>query len=434
MGIRIGLVAALTLWAAGAAASPAEPIGTFAQLQPLGWTADGASFAFRAKEDSVMGGMPAPGTEMYRADVGVVVDVATGQATYYLVKLDGEPFAANKRRLGPLRPKELEHWIASHKPRLVKGRRDATFELGKDQDLPPLAGAWDHDAWQVSEKDPENEDTGGAHIAIAVGKRVVLRVTMESGSAPVTGSITPFWSPDGRRVAWWVHHDQAGADFPPYDELWITPARGPRVDVKPDKALAPAAREAALRALDHAGFAPVLAGDAGAHRAATVVYAAAGFEADAQRAAKALGGTVDKLTWKPDADLVVALGGGGPTFACAGREAKLSMQRAHGAPFLVTLSCEGDVPRITTGTDGDPPLTQVLAPDAWDGVWKQLEAAHWRTASTSCKDMDTDPPWFDVTVRQGTTTRHFGCAGGTNAAGTVLGAAISNAQQLPKAP
>ena len=275
MGIRSGLVVALMLRAATAAASPAEPVGSYARLQPLGWTADSASFAFRAHED-MAGGMPDPDpdAEAYTADVGVVVDAATGQSTYYLVKLDGHVHADTQHRLGPPRAKELERWIASHKPRLVKGRRDLAIALTKLHDQPPIVVAWSGDHWEFDAKDPDAIGAGG-RIALAVGQRVVLHVTADGGAGNCGGTITPFWSPDGRRIAWWIHHDLQVSDFPAYDELWITPARAPRVDVKPDKSLAPAARDAALRALDHAGFAPVVSGDAGAHRAATVVYAQA---------------------------------------------------------------------------------------------------------------------------------------------------------------
>ena len=84
---------------------------------------------------------------------------------------------------------------------------------------------------------------------------------------------------------------------------------GPRVQV-----VAPAGLEAltgpVADAAERAGFTVVAIDPAQAHRAATVVYADAAHADVAATLATALpgGGSVDKLTWKPKAELVIAIG------------------------------------------------------------------------------------------------------------------------------
>jgi hypothetical protein len=114
------------------------------------------------------------------------------------------------------------------------------------------------------------------------------------------------WSPDGRRVAYVVHdeseHGGVGCS------VTFGPTQGPRVQVLGVKSTEAEDYAKAEAALEGAGLYPVASGQAKEAHPKTTVFAAKGFEAEAKKAAQALGGTVAPLTWKPGYDLVVVLG------------------------------------------------------------------------------------------------------------------------------
>ena len=128
-------------------------------------------------------------------------------------------------------------------------------------------------------------------------------------------------SPDGRHVAWVVSQEeshptgQGDFDVNQDDHAVIAAiggggaAAGPRV-MMVRKGVPDAAVAAATDALTKAGYAVARTDPGDDARDKTIVYAAKGFEADAQKIAAAIhgGATVQPLTWKPGYDLVVALG------------------------------------------------------------------------------------------------------------------------------
>lgn len=122
---------------------------------------------------------------------------------------------------------------------------------------------------------------------------------------------TPYWSPRGHHIL--VELAEAKVKTmrgPDGGRLqYIVLPCGVRVEVD-----APAGLEAAAGpvadAVDKAGLAVVSIGTAKAHRTSTVIYADDAHAAVAATLATQIpgGATVDKLTWKPRADLVVAIG------------------------------------------------------------------------------------------------------------------------------
>src|SRR5207302_2669951 len=94
-------------------------------------------------------------------------------------------------------------------------------------------------------------------------------------------TVQPYWSPDGRRVAWVIHpRDWEGmgcggcSDY----QLLFGPAGLPRVHVVGGKALLPKLAPKVRDDLDAKGFSTTFVGKALKEREASVVYAAPGME------------------------------------------------------------------------------------------------------------------------------------------------------------
>jgi hypothetical protein len=189
----------------------------------------------------------------------------------------------------------------------------------------PIYVAGDEDT--ASADEPTSPD-GKAKLECAGAKRegttfsgdgyrcVLVRgdVRLPLGRGPLRGKLELFWSPDGRRVAWHLWNSVCDHSIGDWEcsllsnEFVLERTAGPRVSVVAFGE-APTQLGKALDALEKAGFTPTQVGPAQKARTATVVYAAKGKEADAKRVAAALGDAkVEPLTWKADADVVVALG------------------------------------------------------------------------------------------------------------------------------
>ncbi|MBL8915874.1 MAG: hypothetical protein JNM17_34565 [Archangium sp.] len=131
---------------------------------------------------------------------------------------------------------------------------------------------------------------------------VVGDVTRTSTRSVDAYELEPYWSPDGRYVLWLYRNPHIGAR--------IGSGGGPRAQILGVPKVLAAARDATIRVAEANGLAVLVTAPALKERDKTVVYAAAGFEADAKKVAAALGGgaTVSVLNWKADAELVIALG------------------------------------------------------------------------------------------------------------------------------
>lgn len=119
-----------------------------------------------------------------------------------------------------------------------------------------------------------------------------------------------FWDPSGRRALFAMTiegSETIRGTVDPTAEYFIV-ATPPRVEVlAPARLKAEADRVAGV--VEKAGFAVVAVGPATKDRAATVIYAGPAHQDAAQKLAAALpGATVDKLTWKANGELVVAVG------------------------------------------------------------------------------------------------------------------------------
>ena len=118
-----------------------------------------------------------------------------------------------------------------------------------------------------------------------------------------------YWSPDSRFVLWEIETAIEGTDES--DTTYLVGSGGlPRAQVLASADLLPKVTSSAITAADGAGLVVVRIANAQKPRAKSVVYAEKGFEAQAAKVASALpgGATVEALTWKAGAEIVIAAG------------------------------------------------------------------------------------------------------------------------------
>jgi hypothetical protein len=122
-------------------------------------------------------------------------------------------------------------------------------------------------------------------------------------------SLDVYWTPDGKRTLWVAHHFSRAMRDPGFEEIVVGTDGSPGVSVAVDKAKLKEAEKVSV-ALAKAGFTVLKVTAAKKPRDKSVVFAAAGREADAKKLAAAVpgGAEVQKLDWKSPQDLVVALG------------------------------------------------------------------------------------------------------------------------------
>ncbi len=252
-------------------------------LEPLGWTADGHLFAWVA-EGSVYDDLTPDGVTLGYWDVEK--DRAGSVA--------GKAAAEKWKKAHPLAP-------------LATGRTSPDGQAKADvKVLAASGGGWS--------KGPGEGAAGftpggqsGAELRVERGGKSWISVDWGGG----VHTVQPFWSPNGRHVAWVVHpKDWEGMDGTTTWQVLFGPAGLPRIHVLAGKALLDQVGPKVKADLDSKGFFTVYLGKALKERDASVVYAAPGLEAEAARAAAAIpgGAKVDKLNWKVNAELVVALG------------------------------------------------------------------------------------------------------------------------------
>jgi hypothetical protein len=125
---------------------------------------------------------------------------------------------------------------------------------------------------------------------------------------------------------------------------------------------------------------------------------------------------VAKLDWKPDADLVVALGAGGlaavspapaPRWSCAGRHAKLWHHQAGSREIEIELVCAKGKPRGIAGR-GEKNERFDIEPAQWDKTWKELDATDWRKARR-CVQSESASDEDELTLEVGADKRTFSC-------------------------
>lgn len=176
-----------------------------------------------------------------------------------------------------------------------KGEATVTVSPGASGD-----GTWAGNTW-----------TPASESRVELG---VLRDGKKTVSSVFTGSIHTldvYWSPDKRRVAWVIRPSAwSGMDGSTSVEVEVGSAGLPRIQLLADASILVAAFPVARKALDAAGFVVTGQGKAVKARPASVVYFARGQDALAKSVALALpgGATTEKLSWKANAEVVVALG------------------------------------------------------------------------------------------------------------------------------
>ncbi len=158
------------------------------------------------------------------------------------------------------------------------------------------AGSWVGDSWV-------NGSSNEWSLVIKRGGTQALAAHCEPA-----GSVDVYWTPDGKRTLWLAHHSGHSMRDPGFDTLVVGTDGNPGVAVAMDKAQLKDADKVSAT-LAKAGFTVLSVTPAKKARDKSVVFAAAGHEADAKKLAAAVpgGAEVQKLDWKSQVDLVIAL-------------------------------------------------------------------------------------------------------------------------------
>ncbi|MBS2031159.1 MAG: hypothetical protein JST54_24880 [Deltaproteobacteria bacterium] len=146
------------------------------------------------------------------------------------------------------------------------------------------------------------------NFSVKSGSTTTLARELKFEHLNVQQEVEAVFSPDGKRVALLIHDVGIGAGPSDSYELDFGPTAGPRVELLAPRGSPEEAFTTNAAKLEAAGLVPVATDTSQSVHPKTVVYAAPGFDAEAKKAAAALGATVEPLTWKPGFDLVVALG------------------------------------------------------------------------------------------------------------------------------
>jgi hypothetical protein len=278
--------------------------------------------ADRAKLQEEEGGMmgESPTTDEI-VDYAVVHDARSGAdqtfvLTYKAASKVGKATGTLKKKYAGLPDAAaFDAWKKQHPLAKTPGKKSAKGTAAVDVAFASTDGEAkpEKPTWAKSSISWSVEASATVTLATACGKdRASEAIAQEIAAMYVPHwTATPIWDPSGHRVAFVLEEAVAKTMRGPDGgrlQYVIVPC-GTRVDV-----VAPAGLEAATGpvadAVEKAGFTVVSIGTAKAARTQTVVYADAAHIDVAAKLAAALpgGATVDKLTWKPKADIVVAVG------------------------------------------------------------------------------------------------------------------------------
>ena len=194
-------------------------------------------------------------------------------------------------------------WTAAHPTTPASPSRtseDGKAEASVTVHAPGGGGSWSGNVWTPSAQATVDLD--------------VVREGKTTSSAVWSGtihSLDVYWSPDRKRVAWLIRPSSwMGMDSSFEVAIELGSAGLPRIQLLADKSILKTALPQARKALDAAGFLITGSGLALKARPASVVYFAVGQDALAKTVAAAVpgGATIEKLSWKASAEVVVALG------------------------------------------------------------------------------------------------------------------------------
>jgi hypothetical protein len=256
--------------------------------------------------------------------LGHALDGRTGIAELYFLRSTGKAKAAEKKAWAAMpQSTAWQALISSAKPACAGAGRTGPDGATLEVELrgTKMKGAWKKDVYAYShEEDDGAMEEKKATFAVKVrrGGKLVTSATWSTSSpnaqmgAGLSGTLRACWSPDGKRVAIFAYRAPGMMRDTADSVVLVGPTQGPRIQLVADKAILASAAQRVGAALEAAGFTPTAskASNEATPRAATVIYAAAGFEADAQKLATAVpgGATVAKLDWKAPFDLVVGIG------------------------------------------------------------------------------------------------------------------------------
>jgi hypothetical protein len=218
-----------------------------------------------------------------------------------------------------LSPEEYTAWAAEKGNALAPLKTGPKSPDGKRElQVSGKGGRWKDGQFRVAGVSPWTGDSSSPEVKIPPPSKFRFSVKAGKKSWPsadftfehmnVDQRVETFWSPDGGRVAYLVNRESATDRMGLGYSVTMGPTQGPRVQVLGVKDTVPAVYWDAQESLERVGLFPTAAGEAKEAHAKTTVFAAKGFEAEAKKAATALGATVAPLTWKPGHDLVVVLG------------------------------------------------------------------------------------------------------------------------------
>jgi hypothetical protein len=280
----------------------------------VGFTADATAFVYTVQEELEA---PAHGDdsdpEPCVATLEVVRDLASAKEVRYQRSSEGDDCRGVAALEGVRPAAAFEAWLTAHPlgaPPATKGPRGTTL-VGLYRDCAALVcdprgcDALADDSEKCQET---RHGLGSVDLALkrADGRTYVL-APLAAGHGPMsmtTASVKAYWLPDESRVAL-VQLETSDGGRANYRNQTVTVTKFERVRVS---VLARGSTDVVAEALRKLDGCFVSTGSPKDPRSATVVYAAPGFEADAARIARSVpGATVDKLSWKADADVVVAL-------------------------------------------------------------------------------------------------------------------------------
>ena len=247
----------------------------------------------------------------------MVSDVVTGKNTRYLLSLKSDSKkwleVGARSHEGWPDAAAFEAFVKANAVALKVSRSSADGKLKAAATVKPGSGRWEKDSFEFQ------GDEGGS----APRSTITLYVTRAERRSPsfvwqgegpgggaLSGNVRPIWSPDGARVAWVIHRNAGMLRDREETFVRLGPAGGPRVELALAKALDAVAAARVREALGMKNFVVVKESPALKAREVSVVYGAKGFEDDAKAIAALVpgGATVEPLSWKTDAEVVVAVG------------------------------------------------------------------------------------------------------------------------------
>jgi hypothetical protein len=294
------------------------PTLALAQAEVLGWSKDGAWFALQRTEDN--GG--AGGTSVGLVSAQVVGAVTGEKQDFHLKDFGGDSGeVADAKGTAAFEAWRKAHPLTKAAPaRASKDGRASAEVTAKDAAVTGWSnegGGFAFDGALIECPDDGSANMGGCGVKQGTltawltvgGKKRPAATFMVAGR---NGKVTPYWSPDGSRVAWVLEASAANPfSGEPMKVLVEFSGDGSKaVELLADEALLKQTAPKVASALRKAGFPPARSGKAVKPREKSVVYAASGSEALAKQIAAAVpgGATVEALSWKTDCDVVVAVG------------------------------------------------------------------------------------------------------------------------------